>query len=298
MKRVALVVNPFASGVTDERLAAVERALSVYSEVTALRTEARGHATALAAEACNQADAIVVYSGDGGFNEVLNGMDADVPVGFIPGGGTSVLPRALGLPRDPWQAAHGLGIALVAGRSRRISLGRVNGRRFAFNAGIGLDAELVRRVDARGRAAGGRRPGDAYFAWTAVRLLGERRGSFGPALRIRGVGRAAFALVANGDPYTYVGRLPLRVAPQARFERGLDLVAPVRVRPRSLPRLAGYALLGRGQTHARDLLYRHDLDRVEIACDHLMPLQVDGEDLGDVDEATVTCERGAVTVLV
>ena len=46
---------------------------------------------------------VIVFSGDGGFNEALNGLEGDVPVGFLPGGGTSVLPRALGLPSDPWQ---------------------------------------------------------------------------------------------------------------------------------------------------------------------------------------------------
>ena len=41
-------------------------------------------------------DAIYVFSGDGTYNEVLNGVGGDIPLGFIPGGGTSVLPRALG----------------------------------------------------------------------------------------------------------------------------------------------------------------------------------------------------------
>lgn len=42
----------------------------------------------------------------------------------------------------------------------------------------------------------------------------------------------------------------------------------------------------------------HDLDRVEIRCDHPLPLQVDGEDLGDIETATLEAERDAVTVLV
>ena len=48
---------------------------------------------------------------------------------------------------------------------------------------------------------------------------------------------------------------------------GLDLVAPVRVSARSLPRLARYVLSGRGQDSAPDVLYRHDVDRIEITCD-------------------------------
>jgi diacylglycerol kinase family enzyme len=41
----------------------------------------------------------------------------------------------------------------------------------------------------------------------------------------------------------------------------------------------------------------HDTDRLEIVCDVPMPLQADGEDLGDVREAVFEAERGAVAVL-
>jgi diacylglycerol kinase family enzyme len=243
-------------------------------------------------------DGLVVFSGDGGFNEVLNGVPEGISLGFLPGGGTSVLPRALGLPREPVAAARRVADALEQGRRRRISLGRVNGRRFAFSSGIGLDAELVRRVDALGRRDDGKRPGDTAYLRVAARLVGNRRGRFEPALEVRGLGRAAFALVANADPYTYAGRIAVRVAPEARFELGLDLVAPRRVGPLALPRLLRYVATGRGQTRARGLLYGHDLDRIEIACDRPLPLQADGEDLGDVREAVFQAERDAIDVLI
>ena len=294
---VVLIVNPFASAVSEERVGSVERALDRVASVRTLLTDRPGHGAELAAEVAG-VDALVVFSGDGGFNEVLNGVPEGIPLGFLPGGGTSVLPRALGLPRDPAAAARRVAEALEQGRRRRISLGRVNGRRFGFSSGLGLDAELVRRVDALGRRDDGKRPGDAAYLRTAVRLVGSRRGRFEPALEVRGLGRAAFALVANADPYTYAGRLPVHVAPEARFELGLDLVAPERVGPLALPRLLRYVLTGRGQTDARDVLYGHDLDRIEIACDRPLPLQADGEDLGDVQEAVFEAERDAMAVLI
>ena len=153
---------------------------------------------------------------------MLNGIGPDTAVGFIPGGGANVLPRALGLPRDPVAAAE----HLATGTARRISLGRVNGRRFGFAAGFGFDAEAVRRLDAYGRTQEHGRAGNVRFAWEVAQLITEHRGRFEPALEILGRGRAAFAFVANGDPYTYAGRVPLRIAPEARFELGLDLVAP------------------------------------------------------------------------
>ena len=298
MPRIALIVNPFASGVDDERLAAVERELRAAAEVTTMRTERPLHATELVEASCRDYDAIVAFSGDGGFNEVLNGADGDIPLGFVPGGGTSVLPRALGLPRDPVEAARAVAGAFVAGRMRRISLGRVNGRRFGFSAGIGFDAELVRRVDALGRAADGRRAGDLKFIFEVVRLIAERRGRFGPSVEIEGHGRAAFAVVANCDPYSFAGGLPLHIAPQARFELGLDLVAPVDVRPTTIPRLLRYMVTGKGQESDAEIVYAHDVDRVEVHCDTPMPLQADGEDLGDVTEFVCEAERDAVSVLV
>jgi diacylglycerol kinase family enzyme len=293
---VVLIVNPYASAVSEARVRVVEAALGRVAQVRTLLTERPGHAVELAA--VDDADAVVVFSGDGGFNEVLNGAPAGVPLGFLPGGGANVLSRALGLPRDPAAAARQVGEALAAGRTRTISVGRVNGRRFGFSAGIGLDAELVRRVDALGRRDDGKRPGDVAFVATALRLLAGQRLRFEPVLEVQGRGRAAFAFVANADPYTYAGSIPIRVAPEARFELGLDLVAPKRVRAATVPRLLGYVLGGRGQARSGELLYGHDLDRIEIACDRPLPLQADGEDLGDVESAVFEAERSAVAVLV
>jgi diacylglycerol kinase family enzyme len=294
--RVALVVNPFATRVTEERLAEVRAALERVAELDVSLTEHPGHATELVTKACRGgADAVVVFSGDGGFNEALNGLEADVAIGFLPGGGTSVLSRALGLSADPVEAARSVAGALEEGRTRRITLGRVNGRRFAFSAGIGLDAEAVRRVDALGRQPDGKRPGDLAFALAIVRALAAHRGHLKPKLEIAGYGRAALAFVANGSPYTYAKALPLPIAPEAQFELGLDLVAPVRVRRRTLVGTAVRILTG----HVRSgpYLYGHDLDRVEITCDRPMPLHADGEDLGDVEHAVFEAERDAVAVL-
>jgi diacylglycerol kinase family enzyme len=285
-----LIVNPYASGVTKERVAQVRAALG---DVELEQTTHPGHATELAGSA-SDAEAIYVFSGDGGLNEVLNGIGPETPVGAIPGGGANVVARVLGLPRDPVQAAE----EVAKGNTRRISLGRINGRRFAFSAGLGIDAEAVRRLDARGRTAEYGRAGNVRFAWEFGRMIVERRGRYEPALEILGLGRAAFALVANVDPYTYFGPVPIRVAPEARFELGLDLVAPRGVSPASLSRLLRYAVLGRGQTTAKDIIYAHDVDRIEIVCDHPLPLQADGEDLGDVTSALFEAERDAVVVLV
>jgi diacylglycerol kinase family enzyme len=295
MKRAVLIVNPYASRVTDEGISAVERALMRSAYVRTVRSAHPRHAVELAREA-GDADALIVFSGDGGFNEALNGVERDdLPLGFVPGGGTSVLPRALGLPRDPVEAAERLADALARDRTRRISTGRVDGHRFAFSAGIGLDAEAVRRIDERGRSAEGRRPGDLAFVGTFARMIWEHRGRFDPALEVEGYGRAALVLVSNVNPYTFLKALAIQVAPEAVFEQGLDFLAPISLTPRTLPPLLFALATGRP---ARNALRGHDLDRIEVRCDRPLPLQADGEDLGDVSEALFEAERESIAVLV
>ena len=297
MRRILLIVNPFASNVSERRLHAVQTSLGRAGPVVTRLTERRGHATELAREA-NDADALVVFGGDGSVNEALNGLDAAVPFAALPGGGSSVFARALGVPRRPEAAADYLATAIIEGRTRRISLGRVSGRRFCFSAGIGFDAEAVRMVDGLGRAGDGRRPGDFAFVRQVARMIGQHRLRFEPTLELEGLGRAAFVLVANCDPYSYAGSVAIHVAPEARFELGLDIVAPVLVSPKDVPRFVRYVVRGKGQQSAPDVIYAHDVDRLEVRCDRPFPLQADGEDLGDVEHVVFEAERDAIAVFV
>jgi diacylglycerol kinase family enzyme len=278
--RTTLIVNPFASRVTQQRVREVEHRLDV---VETLLTERRGHATELAREA--QGEAIFVFGGDGVVNEVLNGLPSGKPLGIVAGGHTNVLARSLGLPRDPAAAV----------RERRISLGRVNGRRFAFSAGIGVDSDAVRELDTIKRGRVGRRPGDlAYARVIARRLLG----GYEQRLEVEGHGRAALIFVSNDAVFTYAGPIPLRLSPSARFELGLDAVAPKRATRGAAARYVGRLLAGRGLEGAPGVIALHDLDALRVVCDVPLPLQADGEDLGDVSEAVFEAERDAVSVLV
>jgi diacylglycerol kinase family enzyme len=277
---VTLIVNPFATRVTEERVRDLERRLDV---AETLLTERRGHATDLAAGA--KGEAVFVYGGDGLVNEVLNGLPADKPLGVIAGGHTNVLARALGVPADPAEAV----------RERRISVGRVNGRRFSFGAGIGVDSETVRELETKKRLEDGRRRGDLAYARVIARRLFR---GYEPRLEIDGLGRAGLLFVSNHAVYTYAGRRAFAFSPEARFELGLDLVAPERLGGASSLRLAVRVVAGRGLAGMPGVLSAHDLDAISVRCDEPLPLQADGEDLGDVAEAVFEAERDAVSVLV
>jgi diacylglycerol kinase family enzyme len=296
MPTVALIVNPYSSGVDLRRVEQVEAELRRAADVVRSQTEAPGHATELAAEAASSADAIVVYSGDGTYNEAVNGGAGRVPFGFVPGGGASVFPRALGLGRNPAAAAASIASALRDGRTRSITLGRVNGRRFLFSAGLGFDGEAVRRVNSRGRTPDGRRPSNFVYALTVARTLAERRLRLESQLEVEGHGRAAFVFVANGHPYTYAGALPFTLMREAEFDSGIDFVAPREVRPQHVPRLV-FDMFRGAYSDDESILAGHDLDELVVHCDRALPLQADGEDLGDVSEATFAAERNALTVL-
>jgi diacylglycerol kinase family enzyme len=276
---VTLIVNPFASRVTEEHVRDLERHLDV---IETLLTERRGHATELAAGAAG--DAVFVFGGDGVVNEVVNGLPPGKPLGIVPGGYTNVLARALRVPADPAQAV----------RRRRISLGRANGRRFAFSAGIGVDSEVVRELETL-RRMDGRRRGDLAYAAVIARRLAK---GYEPRLEIEGLGRAALLFVSNDAVFTYAGPRPFRFAPEARFELGLDVVAPERAGLLSSLRFGGRLFTGRGLVGLPGVLHAHDVDSVRVVCDEPLPLEADGEDLGDVTEAVFQAERDAVDVLV
>ena len=152
----------------------------------------------------------------------------------------------------------------------------------------------MRRIDERGRSPQGRRPGDLAFLGAFARLIFERRGRFDPVLDVVGYGRAALVLVSNVRPYSFLRALAIQAAPEAVFEEGLDFLAPRSLTPRTLPPLLFALATGRP---ARNAYRGHDLDRLEVRCDAPLPLQADGEDLGDVTEAVFEAERRAISVL-
>ena len=301
--RLRLIVNPVASNVRARSVRAVLAALEPFCDVEMVETAHHEHAIELAAEAVVLGfDGVCAMGGDGTANEVLNGAGDRIPVGVLPAGGTSVLPRALRMPRDLGAAARRIGSALAEGRERSINLGVVNGRRFAFASGVGADAQAVRLVDEAGRPKG-RRPGDAYFAAQIMRTL--LRGDFRlPQLEVsmngEVVAHGGSIFVANVHPWSYVGPFALKLAPLATFEGGLDVVVPSDLHRRHLPRYAAQLLVTGSQAYRTDkrLVYLHDVDEVRVTCSRPLPLHADGDDLGDVEEAVFASVRDAARMLV
>src|SRR5205085_11895669 len=114
-RRMLIIVNPYASTVSDRLKHLVVYALQGRYEVDAVDTQAKGHATELCREAAREGyDVVVAFGGDGTVNEAANGLaGSDTALSCLPGGRTNVYCRMLGIPTDVVDAtAHLLPIAV------------------------------------------------------------------------------------------------------------------------------------------------------------------------------------------
>jgi diacylglycerol kinase family enzyme len=303
-RKMLLVANPYASTVSDRLKALVTYALQSRYEVMTIETEARDHAIELSRRAAEDGlDLVAALGGDGTINEVAHGLaGTQTALAVLPGGSTNVFCRSVGIPNDVVDATeHLLGLAdrFVP---RRIDLGRVNGRHFVSSSGIGLDAEVVRHVDSRpGRKL---RYRGWYFAWAAVRAFAGAAVD-GKRLRVECDGQLEEGLalvVQNSDPYTFLGLRPICVCEQAGL--GTGSLSGVILREASFvdystlgPRLLmGRASAVSGHRHISSL---RRWDRALVVCSdgQAAPLHVDGDYLGEVEEATYETVAGGLSIL-
>jgi diacylglycerol kinase family enzyme len=284
--RVLVVVNPRATATSERQRDVLAHALGSSADLDVEETANRGHAAALACRAMRDGvDLVVALGGDGTVNEVVNGLLTDgvhehVPaLGVVPAGSTNVFARALGLPNDPIEATGVLLDALRHGRRRPISLGRIEDRWFTFAAGVGFDATVVAAVEKCRRR--GMRSTHGLYARVTVRefFASDRRH---PKLHVElpdgtVIDRLFYAIVANCDPWTFVGNRPLRPTPQASFDTGLDLYARSRMGVLSVVYSA--AQMARKNPHPGGwgVLLEHDLPGFVVRSDEPILVQVDGD---------------------
>jgi diacylglycerol kinase family enzyme len=300
--RVALVANPHASRFSGRQRDRVAAALGAAHKLEVLQTSHPGQATELAARAAaGGAEVVAVLGGDGTVNEVVNGLRGSATaLGLLGGGRVNVVARGLGLPADPDRATARLLELLAAGARRRLSLGLADERCFALNAGLGLGGAIVREVERRQRAK--QLYGDRAYVAAGLKALLVDQGRAHQHLTVHLPDgqpplRGFFALVSNGDPFTYLGRRPFRPTPQATWDGGLDLLVGQSMATRSLAR----ALTGMLSPHPRagypGMTLLHDVDGFTLSADIPLAFQLDGEYVGDRTSVTFGCLRSALAVV-
>jgi len=219
MDQATLIYNP-ASGPGSRKgrvlpdLLGLLRDLAIEAQPTP--TDSPGHATELAREALRQGtDMVIGWGGDGTINEIAAGMlGSKTLLGVLPGGTVNVFARATGIPRGNLKAACRV---LREGRPCAVSVGMAGDRPFLLMAGVGLDGEVVHRLD----------PGfKKRFGKQAFWLLGFRLLASYPfpsltvranGREIRGTGLVAGKVRIYGPGYV--------ITPEARLEEpALDVV--------------------------------------------------------------------------
>jgi diacylglycerol kinase family enzyme len=305
-----IIVNPYATTVSDRLKNLVVYALQARYDVEAVDTEASEHAIEIGREARDGGyDIVVAFGGDGTLNEVANGLaGTDVPVSVLPGGSTNVVCRTLGIPNDVVDATeHLIGIADDF-NPRKIDLGRCNGRHFVFACGIGLDATVVKRVDAHPRLKA--RVRQWYYAWAAIAGFYREylRNPVRLELEIGGEKHQGVTAIAqNSDPFTYFANIPIRICEDSGLSDGkLSMAVLHRASQRDMVPIAARVLSRRMHTAKHRQIDTFDdvgeatvrsitVDDAGIA--RPLPVQVDGDYIGEHSELRFSVEPSALTVV-
>jgi diacylglycerol kinase family enzyme len=309
-KRMLIIVNPYATTVSDRLKNLVVYALQGRYEVEAVNTEAQNHATEIGREAVNGGyDLVVAFGGDGTLNEVANGLaGTDIPVSVLPGGSTNVVCRSLGIPNDVVDATEHLLAIADSFKPRKIDLGIANGRHFVFSCGAGLDATAAARVDSHPRLK--TRIGPYYYTYAAVRGFYGRYLRDPVRMRVEtsaGETEGVTAICQNSEPFTYFKNTEVQVCEDVSFDSGsLSLGVLRRARQRDVPSIAARALNPRWSL-SRHRQIDHFAGVTEARIESLsrdaedggrpFPVQVDGEFIGDHGELELGVDPAALTIV-
>jgi diacylglycerol kinase family enzyme len=310
-KRMLIIVNPYATTVSDRLKNLVVYALQGRFEVETVATEAQNHATEIGREVRDHGyDVVVAFGGDGTLNEVANGLaGTDVPVSVLPGGSTNVVCRTLGIPNDVVDATEHLLTLADEWSPRKIDLGMAAERYFVFSCGVGIDATVVKRVDAHPRLKS--KAGPYYYTWSAVSAF--YRSYLRNPVRLRvetdggGVAEGVTALAQNSDPFTYFASRPVRVCENVAIDDGtLSVGVLERAAQRDMPSLIP-KLFSESRPAARHRRIEHfdDVHGATVTSTSTgadgaprpFPVQLDGDYIGEATRLELRVEPGALTVV-
>lgn len=302
MPSVLLIWNPFAGSVSQRRKEVIGKALAADFKLEEVETVRRNHAGGLARDAVDRGfDAVFAFGGDGTINETAQGLvGSDVALGILPGGTTNVMARSLGIPTDPIEAVAFLAGRLRSGTKRRIDVGRIEDRYFLFSAGMGLDAEVVKRMEEHPERK--RKYGKWAFVSSALKAgMTQYRGQ-DPWIALTVDGGApehlVLAICQRARPLTYFGRFPVDVCPEAHLDEGLDWIGFTKVDAPFIPRIIWGIFVSRSHVRWKTSRYFHGASAAMLQASRPLPVQVDGDYIGDVTEASVALVPQALDLLV
>lgn len=297
-----LVVNLAARTVSQRVKQVIVKALSADLKLEVADTQSRNHATELARDAADRGfDLVISFGGDGTMNEVANGLvGTDTAMAILPGGMANVFCRTIGIPNDIVEATGYLLHRIQAGNTRRVHVGKIDGRYFVFTCGIGLDAATVRIVE--DNPAYKRRYGEWFFLYSALRTgVKEYRGSKPKRLRLE-AGEVSedvvLAVVTKGPQLTYFKKWPVKIAPKARLDAGFDVIALRKLPFSYVPRLLWSVFTSGSHVDYKHVVYLHDVSSLTLrSLSDAVPVQVDGEFVGERTRLDIELIRDGLALL-
>jgi diacylglycerol kinase family enzyme len=309
-RRMLIIVNPYATTVSDRLKNLVVYALQGRFEVEAVSTEAQNHATEIGREAIDGGyDIVVAFGGDGTLNEVVNGLaGTDIPISVLPGGSTNVVARSLGIPNDVVDATEHLLSRADDFTPRPIDLGIANGRRFVFACGAGLDATAADQVDSHPKMK--HRFGPYYYTWAAVK--GFYTGYLRNPVQMKvtsseGDTDGVTAICQNTDPFTYFRGREIRISKGVEIDDGtLSLAVLHKATQRDVPFIARRVLGKRSSAGAHrriDVFDGITEARIESASKNEdgswreFPVQLDGDPIGMHGELDLQVDPGSIRIV-
>jgi diacylglycerol kinase family enzyme len=305
-----LIVNPYATTVSNRLKNLVVYALQGRYEVETVSTEAQNHATEIGREVRDHRyDVVVAFGGDGTLNEVANGLaGTEVPVSVLPGGSTNVVCRTLGIPNDVVDATEHLLALADDWAPRKIDLGLADERHFVFSCGVGIDATVVKRVDAHPKLKSA--AGPYYYSWAAISAFYRSYMVKPVKLRVAVDGKSSegvTALAQNSEPFTYFASRPICVCEGVEIDDGtLSLGVLKRATQRDMPTLIPRLFSERRPAgRHRQIEHFEDVSKATIASvsetgdgtPRPFPVQVDGDYIGEKTKVELKVEPGALTIV-
>lgn len=291
MNKILVILNPAARSEKAARLP--ERLATICSEAEIRVSALPGDAERIAREAVAEGfSTIVAAGGDGTVNEVVNGIMTNgqglVRLGILPIGTMNVFALELGIPTQSIEKAWEV---ILKGGVRRVDLpfgDSASGRRhFVQLAGVGLDAEVVRRTSRESKKV----LGPLSYLLSLAQVAGAKP----PLIHLRSADgkerEASFLLIGNGRHYGG----PFRMFRQGSPCDGLiDILVFRNQSPWDLLRYMHAILIGQHEGLG-DVEYFQTAS-LEVSSADQVPFELDGEMAGYLP-LSLGLQREALPVL-
>lgn len=294
-RKACLIFNPVSgSAPPEQELERIKELLSPQFELDIQFTTVDVSADRLAQEAVNQGDfeIVIAAGGDGTLSEAAKALgETTIPLGVIPRGTANAFASALGIPDTLDEACE----TILSGKTRRIDIGKCNGRLMTLLAGIGFEAETIEHASRDAK----QRWGALAYLVSGIQQLRELElfeAEIETDDKIIKVSAGALTVANAAPPTSILAQGPAGIL----YDDGLLDITIISSNNWGAAIAASYHLLQtglRGDAAKRDDIGYLRAKRVKITTEPPQKIVLDGEMIGNTP-LEVECVPGGLTVIV